>query len=357
MSQQPIITFLIPVYHVNLNDFAVCLASIRTQSILNKIDYEILIVVDGQQENLDILSSSLIQGQDLRLIVQQHAGEAVARNRGIEEAHGKYLIFVDADDCLDPNAAERLVGAAQKHDADAAFANHSRIVGNTKIPIRYFTNQDYCNSKEVLLKHILSVGTDQGTVWAKLFSVKYLRLHKLQFKKQLVNGVDQEFMVRFALTRPSVAIIPDDVYLYKYNTNSVVRKYDPRYSGKVLNTVNEIELDLKHEKAIVESVYQLYLCDRILLCLMNYVFNPAANISFSERREHYRELLDNSKYSNALRKANFSELDLPRRIVLQCCRMRWFAPVWLITRLRQVEKRTLDRQATKQTHNEELWSV
>lgn len=347
MLTKPLITFLIPVYHVDSDDFSACLTSIRAQSIFQKTDCEILIVVDGGQENSEILGSPLIQRQDLRVVVQEHAGEAAARNRGIAEAKGKYLIFVDADDSLEPQAAEVLVHAAQVNNADAVFANHSRIVGNTAISVKHYATNGLFDSTGTLLKHVLSVGSDQGTVWAKLFDVEYLRSHGLQFKQTLVNGVDQEFMVRYALTEPAVAFISHDVYRYRYNADSVVRKYDPHYPDKVMRTIHEIEDDLKRHGIMADSIIQLYLCDRILLCLMNYVFNPAAKANLCARRRNFMRLVGEPEYSQALRNANFAELDLPRRIVLQLCRMRCFVLVWLITDLRHLEKRIQNKHTRR----------
>lgn len=340
MESQPKISFAIPVYHVRLADLRTCITSVRNQSIIHDIDYEILVVIDGMSENVETLQSGVLDGDDIHVVVQEHAGEAVARNRAISEARGKYLIFVDADDYLEPIAAEDMLRAVTSHSqVVAVFANHSRVVGGYAKAIDYYKKILTCTSESDILRYVLSVGTDQGTVWGKLFDVPYLVEHKLVFKASLVNGVDQEFMVRFALTKPRVITIPSCVYAYRYNTDSVVRKYDPEYLRNVDKTINEIGEDLESVDSLDGNIYQLYICDRLLLCLMNDTFNRGGKFGIIETRRKFKALVSKGIFANALREVEISSLDLSRKIVLRLCKHRCFFAVWLIVGIRQLEKK------------------
>ncbi|PKU93550.1 glycosyltransferase, group 2 family protein [Bifidobacterium thermophilum] len=349
MESQPKISFAIPVYRARLEDLRTCITSIRNQSIIHDIDYEILVVIDGKSDNVETLQSGLLDGDDIHVVVQEHAGEAVARNRAIHEARGKYLIFVDADDYLEPKAAEDMLRAATSHpQVVAVFANHSRVVGGYAKAIDYYKKIMTCTSESDILQHVLSVGTDQGTVWGKLFDVQYLVENKLVFKDSLVNGVDQEFMVRFALTKPRVVTIPSCAYAYRYNTDSVVRKYDPEYLRNVDKTISEIGEDLESVDSVDRDIYPLYICDRLLLCLMNDTFNRGAKFSILEKRKKFRELISKNTFANSLREADISDLDVSRRIVLRLCKYRCFFAVWMIVGARQIEKSVKQRSKKNQ---------
>lgn len=352
MESQPKISFAIPVYHVRLADLRTCITSVRNQSIIHDIDYEILVVIDGKSENVETLQSGVLDGDDIHVVVQEHAGEAVARNRAISEARGKYLIFVDADDYLEPMAAEDMLRAVTSHSqVVAVFANHSRVVGGYAKGIDYYKKIQTCTSESDILQHVLSVGTDQGTVWGKLFDVQYLVEHKLVFKASLVNGVDQEFMVRFALTKPRVITIPSCVYAYRYNADSVVRKYNPEYLRIVDRTISEIKRDLESADCINGNIYQLYICDRLLLCLMNDTFNRSTNFGILEKRRRFNEIISKKIYAKALHVANISGLDISRKIVLKLCEYRCFFAVLMIVSIRQLE------QGVKQQSNKTLSKI
>ena len=68
------------------------------------------------------------RGKDIRILSQPfNKGIGEARNRILDEAHGKYLFFMDADDAIAPNAIELLYDASQKYDAEIVYGSHERI--------------------------------------------------------------------------------------------------------------------------------------------------------------------------------------------------------------------------------------
>ena len=65
-------------------------------------DHEILLVDDGASDGTAKLCDTLcVRYPELRCVHQENAGVSAARNRGIDEAQGEYLWFVDADDTVD----------------------------------------------------------------------------------------------------------------------------------------------------------------------------------------------------------------------------------------------------------------
>ncbi|MGE5272614.1 MAG: glycosyltransferase [Verrucomicrobiota bacterium] len=85
---------------------------------------ELIVVVDGPDPSTEAMLGSLLPPFPLRVVVQPHAGQAVARNRGVEEARGCYVLFLD-DDVV---AESRLVGAHLE-----ALRSGDRVVGVGRI--------------------------------------------------------------------------------------------------------------------------------------------------------------------------------------------------------------------------------
>lgn len=119
-----IFSIVIPLY--NVGRFVVpCIRSILQQSFR---EYECIIVNDGSTDGCEILVRELINGDArFRLINQTNQGVAAARNRGISEASGEYVWFVDADDILDPEALfiiNKAIKENQHSDAVAFRVEH-----------------------------------------------------------------------------------------------------------------------------------------------------------------------------------------------------------------------------------------
>lgn len=96
-----LLSIVIPHYNLPKEMLKRCIDSIIGQALPNGT-YEIIIVDDGSLEQ-PLWIESKYHGYDIRLINNNHGGPGCARNKGIEEAQGKYIQFVDADDYLFPN--------------------------------------------------------------------------------------------------------------------------------------------------------------------------------------------------------------------------------------------------------------
>ena len=94
------LSIIIPHYNLPRELLERCIDSIVRQD-MNKDDYEIIVVDDGSATP-PMWVESQYPDTNIRLIAARHGGPGAARNRGIEEAKGTYIEFVDADDTLIP---------------------------------------------------------------------------------------------------------------------------------------------------------------------------------------------------------------------------------------------------------------
>lgn len=93
------LSIIIPVYN-NENYLRSSLQSVLAQTYP---DFEVLVVDDGSTDGSRAICQEFAQkDKRLRIIHKENGGVSSARNRGIEEAVGQYIAFVDGDDCIDP---------------------------------------------------------------------------------------------------------------------------------------------------------------------------------------------------------------------------------------------------------------
>ena len=119
---KPKISVIIPLYNV-ANYVHRAAQSIASQ---NFSGLEVIAVDDGSTDNsLDILLEGLA-GVNVTAIKQQNAGLSAARNAGIMAATGEYLLFLDSDDFLLPDAFVNILNALKESQPDALFGRYSR---------------------------------------------------------------------------------------------------------------------------------------------------------------------------------------------------------------------------------------
>ncbi len=110
---EPLISFVIT-YHSEPEAFLLaCLESVRALHLAEG-EAEVIVVDDGRT-----LADFPLQGE--RLIRQEQAGLSVARNTGIEACRGRYIQFIDADDCLIPGAYEAVLEQLRGEQADVVM--------------------------------------------------------------------------------------------------------------------------------------------------------------------------------------------------------------------------------------------
>jgi glycosyltransferase involved in cell wall biosynthesis len=107
-SSVPTVSVCIPTYN-RRNYLEETLQSVFAQTYKG---YEIVIVDDGSTDGTEEMIKQL--GHNARYHWQENAGDAVARNKLIELAIGKYIAFLDSDDLLVPDAIERMVAVMQR---------------------------------------------------------------------------------------------------------------------------------------------------------------------------------------------------------------------------------------------------
>lgn len=119
-----LVSIIVPIYNVEqyLDE---CVDSIRSQSYK---ELEIILVDDGSPDRCGKMCEEYAK-EDERIVVihKKNGGLGDARNAGIRQAHGDYLLFVDSDDYLHPEAVEKILYTAEKAKADIAIFDYATV--------------------------------------------------------------------------------------------------------------------------------------------------------------------------------------------------------------------------------------
>lgn len=104
-----------------------CIESIIAQTLT---DWELILVDDGSPDSSgELCDKYAIQDSRIRIIHKQNEGVSVARQTGLDAAHGEYVIHVDSDDWVEPNMLEELYKKAKQDDADIVICDYFNNIG------------------------------------------------------------------------------------------------------------------------------------------------------------------------------------------------------------------------------------
>lgn len=118
------ISVVIPAYNAELY----IEKSIDSLIIQTKAVREIIVVDDGSKDKtLSIINDLMIKDARIKVFQQQNSGASAARNRGIAEATGEWILFLDADDLCDKLLIESYENYLATHDVDAIYSQFIQI--------------------------------------------------------------------------------------------------------------------------------------------------------------------------------------------------------------------------------------
>jgi len=209
------ISVIIPVYNTG-KYLAECLDSVINQTFK---DIEIICINDGSTDNsLSVLKRYAKKDKRIKVIIQINKGLSAVRNRGIEEAQGEYISFIDSDDVIDKDYYKVLINLMKKHHADIVMAG-MKIVNGDNVSDNTTPNCVTNNLQEKISY------LPNGSCCDKLFKISLFKDNKLTFP---VGRLYEDNIVLLQLMFYSnvVAFTNKVSYYYFINPNGICRVMD-----------------------------------------------------------------------------------------------------------------------------------
>lgn len=335
-KESPKISVVIPVYRVDIQLLERCLQGLENQT---EQDFEVLLVFD---EDISAYHSVVKRYQNrisgIRVMEREHQGVSAARNKGIQNAEGRWIAFVDADDWLEENALEVQMKAGEDQDADIVMGEHLMEYGNASQMHQYLKKNIVYgkDNKSIFEKDILKPQTGAGFVWGKLFRREFLVKNRIYFNEALSAAEDAEFMFRAACDAQKIIFITDICYHYRYNPTSAVRRYQTDYVDRYMRAMEALRQDIgeRKDKEYCRETYYSCVLYHLLLIAVNYSFHPQAGQKRKEQMRAFGKLLKQPLFREALRHVHYKDFSKTRQITLGCIKCHFYFGVWVIARIR-----------------------
>ena len=264
------LSYIIPVYNNELY-LERCVNSCIAQG-LKETEYEILICDDGSTDgSLKIANRLKAEHGYIQVFSQNNSGAGAARNIGLRNARGQYVIFVDSDDYLFPNSLNSPISLCLKHQLDVCryvLLNKLISVGkswhspNPLLPNLIYDGYELISNPNV---HF-------DTVCSALYKLDFLKTNSIFFS-QLTSSEDVEFTLQVYLHAKRVMYDNTQVYIYEIKDDT---RGHPTDTKDIINFI-------KDDLFIASTIYSV-----------------ASISTYSERVSKYLKLRANSMTTSTI---------------------------------------------------------
>lgn len=266
MMEEISISVIVPVYNVE-KYLEECIQSIQKQ---NFEKLEIICVEDCSTDNsLAVLQECAAKDERITILQnEENMGLSCARNRGMETAKGKYLMFVDSDDMLAENALQELYQYAESQNVNGVLFDVNALIEGEVARERYENTEVFAEDdmeeriyhQEELLKIFSDKHNWKMEAWRYFWKREALMESGICFYPGLIHE-DNLFSFYAWMEIDQVAYLKKKYYIYRKRDNSIVFSMNYRRVESLFLIFNEIVQYWKkhHFDEMVDEAIRIYL--------------------------------------------------------------------------------------------------
>ncbi len=205
------ISIIIPAYNTE-KELGRTLDSVLAQTYQN---IEIVVVNDGSKDGTGaVIDAYAAKDSRIKAIHKENGGVTSARLRGVAEATGDWIGFVDGDDWIEPDMYEHLMGNAREHRADISHCGYRMVFPNGRVDWYYNTGRLVEQDHEAGLRDLVSGDFVEPALWNKLFHKELFR--NVEGKMDYSIKINEDVLMNYYLFKESNRAIYEDFCPYHY---------------------------------------------------------------------------------------------------------------------------------------------
>lgn len=282
--QRDLVSIIVPIYNAETR-LAKCLDSIVKQTYK---EIEIILIDDGSTDRSYAICKQFAQFDSrIKLIKQQNYGPSKARNKGICEASGTWLQFVDADDTIHHEMTESMINTS--HNIDLVICGYRQ---DDKLFLPYIEGKKQI--KEVT-RNLARLHKDVilPSSCNKLYRADSIRKNKIEFPENIFHGEDLQFNLNYLEHVEQVFFIRKALYFYIKNDQSITQKFIPNLYEQQKEVFSNVQIFLEKKHAFTGEnkriIYEL-IANSIIHSMSN-IFHPKSPYSPKEKQFRMRQII------------------------------------------------------------------
>lgn len=280
----PKFSIIVPVYNVE-KYLQKCLDSIKKQTFK---DYEVIIVNDGTKDN----SMEIAKKYPYKIVNQKNQGLSVARNTGVKQATGEYLIFIDSDDYIEKDLLKKIDNSL-KNNPDVVRYQIKEVYEN-EINEQKFNEKSFNNETGEEAFKLISKYHFVENAWCYAIKRKYYQKEKFSFKPGTIHedfGLIPLVIIK-AKTVNSISYIG---YNYLQRTNSIMS--DSNYQ----KTKKKVEDFYNHYKYLKDEIEKTNIDAKVFKSFIaNSLILKITELNKKDYKLYKKKLKEDKVFNNVL---------------------------------------------------------
>lgn len=342
----PKISIVVPIYKVPEKFLRRNIENIIKQTMQ---EIEIILVDDGSPDNCGKICDEYAKKDErIKTIHQENKGLCAARNSGVLNSNGDYVMFIDGDDFIELNSCEVLYNNGIKYNPDIILTCMCKDYGDKIINYDYnFIDSDKLYENEECLylqEQVLNFKADTSSVNGRLIKREFMIKNEIFHDEDLKQGAEGlEFNIRLFAKASKVLFVNKVTYHYCYNYNSITEKHNEENHMAVLKCFEKIYDNIqnyKNKEALTKMLY-VRINYAIITTAVSGYFSPTNPERYSVQKKKYISYLNNDIVKKTLKHYDISTLDPIRKITIFCIKHKLFLLVKIISILRYDQKKKI----------------
>lgn len=322
------ISIVVPIYKVPQEMLKKCIEQCIKQTYKN---IEIILVDDESPDDCGKICDEYAKN-DLRIKVihQKNKGLSGARNSGVLNSTGDWIMFIDGDDYITVDACQILMDSLIDNDLDVICFGYKRDNKNSIVDCELTELEEkiYCDGEcKYLQEKVLDFTSHFSTAYCKLIKRNYIFENEIFHNEKLRQGAEGiEFNIRLFEKAKKVMILKKYLYYYRYNEESISNKHDEKNHYFVLScfdTIKEFAEKSDNKEILLQALYNRMLYVIVTTAVSGY-FSKENDEKYKIKKEKFYTYLKEEIIIETLEKSNLKTIDFKRKIIIILIKCKMF---------------------------------
>ncbi len=355
MSNQIKISYIIPCFNAEAV-LARAVDSILHGTTLGSV--EVIIVENGSSDKTTEVAKACMErynkmptsdGKDFPELVRlfhSEKGVSNARNKGIEEARGQWVAFVDADDQMTDDGIHLMLLDSLTSKADLIVYSHMAGVDRRAVvngPIEYQTYGE--DDVESIRIRMITNPTKYMQAWAKLFRLETIRRFKVNFNPLIPLSEDSDFVLRFTHFCRGIDFSSAIVYRYSVDIPSTIRVYDGTKAERFADALERTSEAVMSEGKSIQKAFKQYILMNMNVIMVREVWELTNPHNQAEKLASQKEIVAKPVFAKAIRETSVFQCHSMRILPVLCLTLRWHKLASVIYKKRVKQNAKLSEQS------------
>ena len=290
--EEDIVSIIMPTYNAD-DVLENAIESVEKQTYT---DWELLVIENGKKGKAEEICKKFAN-KKIKYIYEEIANVSVARNIGVDNATGKYIAFLDADDKYEKNFLEEMIKNVKANNSELVACGYSKVFEKSQMLIE---NYSEIEKTDDIKKYIETLKENYlyNELWNKLYITEIIKKHNIKFNKDYELGEDFLFNLDYTKYINKASYINLPLYVYTDGQTGLKLKYR-KDKFQIEHSLTEYLENFYKEKGWnLDYIYNRYA--RVYYNQIIDIYKPNNQITKKEKDEQLKEAITQEQYKKEL---------------------------------------------------------